>query len=215
MAENRGAAPRPPPDGSDRALNDAIAALRPKMVQFVRAKMPRRLQARLDEDDVVQQAFARVLTRRDSQVAMHPKALGAYLMKTTKTVLVDLIREHGAAVRNPAREERQPVESSLSGTSPADRIAAPLSTPSMKVRRKEETERIEAAMKLLSPERREVVRLKMIEGLTHEEVAARLKIPFQTARDRYIKALVIVARELGDDDSAAGAPCGARPPRIR
>ena len=131
-----------------------------------------------DAEDVVQEAFVRYWR--------HQRALGgdpqALLLISVRRAACDLARRNQ---RRAVREEwagggGDEMETLFDPTGQnGDRSAA-----------------IEAALRCLSAEQREVLTLKIWGELTFDEIARQLDIPLNTAASRYRYALVALQKEL-------------------
>ena len=124
-----------------------------------------------DAQDAVQEAFVRTWPRRQTI-----DDLSAYLYTATRTAALDLSRGQR---RSKRREEEV-------GNDPQRprwfEAAATLETD-------ERRQRIEAALKELAADQREVIVLKIWGGLTFDAIAHALEIPPNTAASRYRYAL--------------------------
>jgi len=131
-----------------------------------------------DAEDVVQEAFVR-FWRHQRQLPGEPMAL---LITSVRRAAVDLARRE---TRRAAREEF-----SADGGGPHG--------PMFKTSLEDDDRRvaIEAALRELVPEQREVLVLKIWGELTFEQIAAQLEIPPNTAASRYRYALAALRKEL-------------------
>jgi RNA polymerase sigma factor (sigma-70 family) len=146
-----------PTTWSDRRLAELLDRL------CAAHRMDRRLQARVDGDDVRQEVMYRLL--RVDPLAGRPLAVWeAYLRQTFDTAVEDLRRRHSADKRDLSRELR---EGDLSpGHSPdsTPQLAAVLhahdTSPSQAAVRNEAEERLEAALSRLPVNQQRAFRLK-------------------------------------------------------
>lgn len=131
-----------------------------------------------DAEDVVQEAFVR-FWRHQRQLGGEPQAL---LITSIRRVAVDLSRRED---RRAAREQQA---EEVSG-----RMEPFFETP---VEDRERVLLVEAALRCLPPEQREVLVLKIWGELTFEQIAGQLAIPPNTAASRYRYALAALRRDL-------------------
>lgn len=132
-------------------------------------------------EDLVQEAFARVWHRRGR--------------------LKDLQRLDGylyAAVRNLALDHARRTEHAEGGKVLAARPGAVEEEPGP------DPERIDAALRRLLPEQREVIVLRVHLGLSFAEVASRTGAPPGTVHSRYRLAMAHLRQYLGDLAPVAG-----------
>jgi RNA polymerase sigma-70 factor (ECF subfamily) len=113
--------------------------------------------------------------------------------KTAYERLLKARRDHRAARRNVAREAAAPDKSALVL---ARSLAAPGPTPSAAAEARERADAVARAIEGLPPADREVLLLRHIDGLTHEEVAALLDVTAAAARQRYGRALYRLQKAL-------------------
>jgi RNA polymerase sigma-70 factor (ECF subfamily) len=131
-----------------------------------------------DAEDVVQEAFVR-FWRHQRGLGGEPQAL---VFTSLRRAAVDLARRNQ---RRVAREER-------AGDGPEDSVALFETLEVADDRRVA----IEAALRRLPAEQREVLTLKIWGELTFDEIARQLDIPPNTAASRYRYALTALRREL-------------------
>lgn len=130
-----------------------------------------------DAEDVVQEAFVR-FWRHQRSLGGEPLPL---LLTSVHRAATDLARRNS---RRALREE----------TAESCTPAAPLFEPS--VDGDDRREAIEAAMRQLPAEQREVLALKIWGELTFEQIAKQLGVSSNTAASRYRYAIAALRREL-------------------
>jgi RNA polymerase sigma factor (sigma-70 family) len=82
----------------------------------------------------------------------------------------------------------------------ADRLAAPVSSPSRQLLRREMRDRVHAGLARLAPADREVLVLRYLEQLPTAEIAAVLGIGEGAVKMRHRRALDRLCKLLGDDE---------------
>lgn len=132
-----------------------------------------------DAEDVVQDAFVR-FWRHQRHLPGDPQAL---LVTSVRRSALDLARREA---RRLAREERAD-----GGRETPDAWLAPLPGDDDERRRE-----IEAALRHLPAEQREVLILKVWQELTFEQIGATLNLSPHTAASRYRYALANLRKEL-------------------
>ena len=158
----------------DESWKDWFARYGPKLLLCAR-QWTRSL---ADAEDVVQEAFVR-FWRHQRQLGGEPQAL---LFTSVRRAAVDLARRN---TRRDAREEW--AEGGLESTEPIFEI--PLEGD-------ERRQAIEAALRRLPAEQRDVLMLKIWGGLTFEQIGAQLEISPNTAASRYRYALTALREML-------------------
>lgn len=154
--------------GDDAALTALMRAYHDRVYRFG----TRVCRDAFDADDAVQEAFAKLATRKD--VVEHPGAL-AWLM----TVVLNTCRR---LLRPFARERR------VFGTRTDDDIISDQPSPQLALERWELVERVHAAIRALEPKEREVIVLRDLEGMSGEDTAAALGIPLAAMKTRLHRA---------------------------
>jgi RNA polymerase sigma-70 factor (ECF subfamily) len=91
-----------------------------------------------------------------------------------------------------------------------DREGCPVTTPpeadpQEQVIRKENIERVRRALEKLSPEDRELLKLRHVDGFTYKQIATALGCSVSTAHARVLRAHEHLRKLLGDDSAAQAA----------
>ena len=157
--------------GDEQAMAQLLAKLLPSVRAFVRAHMGPQLRARESMSDVVQSVCRELLTHQDR--FQHPDANGfqAWLFTTARRKIANRARDLGRDKRDVRREVGAIDESGLAALGAA---YAKMSSPSGHALRKEEVERLEAAIDSLPEEQREVITLAHLVGLSRAEIGAQM-----------------------------------------
>jgi RNA polymerase sigma-70 factor (ECF subfamily) len=184
--------------GDRVARGELLERHRQKLKRMVAVRLDRRLAARLDPSDVVQEALAEAARRLDDYLRERPMPYYPWLRRLTWIRLEKTHRRHTAGRRNVAREEppELPQESALEL---ADRLLAPDTNPADAALRRERRERVRAALDRMSAVDREVLVLRYLERLSTAEIAAVLTISPGAVRLRFMRALERLRERLGDD----------------
>ena len=187
-----GSASPAPSEGLGEELADVFQQNRDRLRQLIRLRLHPRLQGRLDESDVVQDAFVDA-NRRFAEYTANPAVpLFLWLRSLTLQRLIDLHRLHlGAKMRDAGREislHTGPLPEA-SSISLAAQLVGQMTSVSQAAIRAETQVRVQAALNLMDPIDREVLALRHFEMLTNEEVAQVLGLKKSAASNRYIRAL--------------------------
>jgi RNA polymerase sigma-70 factor (ECF subfamily) len=177
--------------GDERAFAEAFAEHRERLWRMVHFRLDRRLQGRVDADDILQEAYLDGVKRMHHLVENQPISLFVWLRLVTGQTLIDVHRRHlGAKMRDAEREES--IQQRLSeGTSVSlsYHLLAHLTSPSQAAAKAELTALVEEALGGMSETDREVLALRHFEELTNTEVAEVLGIERKAASIRYVRAL--------------------------
>ena len=176
----------------DKPLGEMLQRHRERLKRMVRLRMDRRLQGRIDDSDVIQDAFAEVAKRYDEYIADPPMPFFLWLRFLTKQRLLVLHRRHlGAQTRDASREVSLFRGAWPEATSAA--LAAQLvgrsTSPSNAAVKAEIIVRIQDALNSMDTSDREVLSLRHFERLSNIETAQELGIQDAAASQRYVRAL--------------------------
>jgi RNA polymerase sigma-70 factor, ECF subfamily len=192
--------------GGDRlAREQLLAGHRDRLRQMIAVRMDRRLAARVDPSDVVQDVLAVATRDLSDYLRNRPLPFYPWLRKLAWERLIELQRQHLVArKRSVAREEFGiPELPDESAAVLAERLLSHNSSPSDALIREEMRQRVRDALERLSPRDREVLILRYLEQLSPAEVAAVLGIKEGAVKTRQTRALVRLG-ELLQNNSDEG-----------
>lgn len=178
-------------DGEE-VLADAFAAHRERFWHLVTFRMDRRIAARVDADDVLQEAFVAASTRLEHYLRDPSFSLFVWLRMIVSQTLIDVHRRHvGTEMRSAGREvsiggPRYPQTTSVSL---ASHLVGKQTSPSGAVARDESSAALAQAIEQMSLLDQETIALRHFEGLTNAETAEVLGISVTAASNRYVRAL--------------------------
>jgi RNA polymerase sigma factor (sigma-70 family) len=127
-----------------------------------------------DIDDLVQEAFLRLLKMREKAPVFHPRAL---LLGIARNAALDLYRRKKRSRTNPLGENEQ-LDVPDDGPSTQDIVSL-----------RQENVLLEEAIRNLPGRCRDVLVLRRLEGLSQKEAAERLKISVKTVDAQLTRAL--------------------------
>jgi RNA polymerase sigma-70 factor, ECF subfamily len=183
----------------DRAARDELLARhRDRLRRMVALRLDRRLAARVDPSDIVQEALADAARRLDDYLRDRPLPYYPWLRRLTWDRLDKAHRRHTAARRSVGREEPPPLPAE-SALELADRLLADNTDPADAALRRERRVHVRAALGRLAPADREVLALRFLERLTTAEAAAVLAVTPGAVRLRVMRALDRLRELLGGD----------------
>jgi RNA polymerase sigma-70 factor (ECF subfamily) len=202
--------------GEPRALGELFGAHRERLRRMVHLRLDRRLQARVDPSDVIQDAFldaSRRLAEYGADPAMPPFL---WLRFLTAQRLVTLHRVHlGVKGRDAAREvslHSGPLPSADS-RSLAAQLLGRLTSPSWAAMRAEIQIKIQDALNAMDSIDREILALRHFEELSNSETAAVLGLHKAAASNRYVRALRRLKDSLAPILGLGDGPEAPRPRR--
>jgi RNA polymerase sigma-70 factor (ECF subfamily) len=193
--------------GEDAARQRLLALHRDRLRRMIAVRLDRRLAARIDPSDVVQEALADADQHLDEYLRDQPMEFYPWLRHFAWEHLVDLHRRHVQAQRRSVvREEvHHPGLSEESVLALAEHLVASGTSPSGRLIRAELRDRVQDALARLAERDREVLVLRHLEGLATADVAAVLGISAGAVMTRHTRALVRLRALLGDDGEEVGS----------
>jgi len=177
--------------GDGEARQVLLASHRARLRQMIALRLDRRLAARIDPSDVVQEALADAGQALSEYLRRRPLPFYAWLRRFAWDRLVELHRRHVLAQRRSVERE-EPWAAAWTDPSAlalADHLASGGTSPSRRLHREELRERVQAALALLPPRDREVLVLLYMEELSAAEIGAVLGMTEGAVRTRHVRAL--------------------------
>lgn len=175
-------------NGDRPGIERLVVAHRDYLKRVVSLRMNRRLQARVDPSDVVQETQLEAVQRVNEFLDNPELPLRLWLRRLACDAVVDAQRRHiHAEKRSMKREMFLPERSSLNM---GRQLLAGVSTPSRQFSKKELAQMVREAVERLSADDREVVLLLAFEGLNSTEAGHVLDVEPATVRKRYGRALL-------------------------
>jgi len=176
----------------EQAFRELFTRFRDRLKRMVDLRLSRRLQGRVDDSDVVQEAYLEASRRLQEYVAEPGLPFYLWLRHLTGLKLAEVHRRHlGTQLRNADRE----VTLHRGGLPAADSasLAAQLlgtaTTPSEAAIRAETRLQVQEALNAMDPIDREVLALKHFEQLSTSEIAQVLGLSKAGAGSRYLRAI--------------------------
>jgi RNA polymerase sigma-70 factor (ECF subfamily) len=179
-------------DHGEQTLAEAFAENRERFWHLVNFRMDRRIAARVDADDVLQEAFVAASTRLPHFLKDPSFSLFVWLRMIVSQTLIDVHRRHfGAEMRSAGREvsiggPRYPQTTSVSM---AAHLVGNHTSPSGAAVREEDSVGLSQAIEKMSELDQETIALRHFEGLTNSETAEVLGISVTAASNRYVRAI--------------------------
>jgi RNA polymerase sigma-70 factor (ECF subfamily) len=186
--------------GDATARGRLLERHRPRLKRMVALRLDRRLAARVDPSDVVQEAILEAAVRLDEYLRERPIPFYPWLRRLAWDHLTGAYRRHLRAGRRSVEREEPPALPGESVVELAERLLARNAAPSTGLRRQERRERVRAALARLAERDREVLVLRHLEDLSTAEAAAVLGISEGAVKVRLLRAMQRL-RDLLDEES--------------
>ncbi len=178
--------------GDRGALDELLVQYGDQLKRMVRLRLDRRLQGRIDESDVLQEALLEVAGKLDDYLADPKAPFYLWLRTLTGLKLAELHRRHlGTQLRDASREVSiyrgaLPEANSLSL---AAQLLGKFSSPSQAAVKAERRIKLQEVLNSMDPIDREVLALRHFEQLSNAETAHVLGMSESGATARHVRAL--------------------------
>jgi RNA polymerase sigma-70 factor (ECF subfamily) len=183
--------------GDAEAGQELLSRYRGRLAAMVKLRMDRRLTARFDPSDVVQETLVEATKRLRRFAQTQPIAFYPWLRSMAWERLIQLHRQHLHAQRRSVRREEiafpLPDESELLL---AERLTSSTIGASGFAVQKEVCARVRAALHQLPEASREVVILRHLEDLSFKDITSVLQISEAAVYSRYRRAVEQLAKLL-------------------
>ena len=179
-------------DGDESALNELFSRYRDRLKQMVHLRLNRRLQGRVDDSDVIQEAYIDV-SRRLSEYHQDPQLpFFLWLRHITGLKLTEVHRRHlGTQMRDAGQEVslHRGALPEANSVSLAAHLMGAITSPSQAAVKAETRIYVQEALNSMDSLDREVLALKHFEQLSTSEIAQVLGLSKAGAGSRYLRAI--------------------------
>lgn len=188
------------PANDPRAEPPALAALeryRSWLGLLARLQVEPRLRAKFDPSDIVQQTLLEAVRGWPQFRGQDEAALAAWLRQILAHVLLHEVRRfRGAQRRDIGREVSLDQALAESSRRLGEALRSPESSPSERAGRNELELRLADALARLPADYAEIIILRNVEGLSHEDAAKRMGRTTGAVRMLWVRALARLREEL-------------------
>jgi RNA polymerase sigma-70 factor (ECF subfamily) len=184
--------------GDALARQELLMRYRQRLRNMIRLRMDRRLAARVDPSDLVQETLVEAVQKLSEYLRHRPLPFYPWLRQLACERLIDLHRRHIQAKKRSVRREEPPPLPDESAEQLADQLVARSNSPSSRMRRSELRTRMRVALAHLPEHDRELLVLRHLEQLSTPEIAAILGISEGAFYTRHVRALERLRTLLGD-----------------
>jgi RNA polymerase sigma-70 factor (ECF subfamily) len=193
--------------GDPAACQQLLTRHRERLRLMVALRMDARLSARVDPSDIVQEALGDAARHLDDFLRHRPLPFYLWLRKLAWERLIHAQRHHILAKRRSVdREEpHAPALPDESALALADRLIASSTSPSRRLIRDEQRQRLFTALAGLGENDREVLVLRYLEGLSNPEIASVLGTSTGAVMTRHTRALARLRKLFVEDGSEDGS----------
>jgi RNA polymerase sigma-70 factor (ECF subfamily) len=172
---------------------------RRRLERMVAVRLDRRLAARVDPSDLVQETLAEADRRLDGYLRDRPLPFYPWLRQLAEDRLAAAHRRHVRAGRRAVDREEPGGLPPASAQELADRLADSSAGPGTRLERAERVTRVRAALERLSGPDREVLVLRYLEQLPTADTAAVLGLTEGAVKMRLLRAVQRLHELLGGE----------------
>lgn len=186
-------------EGSAEALGELLAGYAHYLTLLARLQVGRRIQGKVDPDDVVQETFLEA----HRQIARFRGTTEAEFLAWLRTILggqiAMVVRRYLGTKGRDLKLEREIVAQVDQSSQAMDGgLVAGTSTPSVRASRREQAVILADALAKLPPDYREVIVLRQIDGLPFAEVATKMGRSEDSVQKLWVRSLASLRRAIGE-----------------
>jgi RNA polymerase sigma-70 factor (ECF subfamily) len=185
--------------GDAAARSELLELYRDRLRRMVAIRVDKRLAARIDPSDIVQDAMRDAFKRLDEYFATPEIAFYPWLRRIACDRLMDMYRQHITAEKRSVLKERPPQLNDESMTELAHNLATNSQNPRQQALAAELEARMMAALTRLKPKDRELLILRYMEQLDVEEIATVMGISRTAVTSRHLRAIQRLRELLGNE----------------
>ncbi|MFO0796120.1 MAG: sigma-70 family RNA polymerase sigma factor [Gemmataceae bacterium] len=180
--------------GDPAAWGTLLSDHRPYLTLLAEVHLGRRLRVKADPADLVQEAFLQAHRGFAEFRGTTPAELLAWLQQILASRVAKLVRRYYGTRARDLRVEEDLADSSAAV---AAALVDPGSSPSARAARGDEVVRVAAALERLTPDQRQAIVLRQIEGLPFARVGERMGRSEDAATQLWLRALRSLREALG------------------
>jgi RNA polymerase sigma-70 factor (ECF subfamily) len=176
----------------EQALAKYFQIVRPRLKRIVNFRLDYRLNGRVSESDVIQEAYVRAAKHIDNFLTRRDLPFFVWLRMELHQMLLDIHRHHFDAEKRDVRKDQLFTRTGSGGETSlaiAAHLIGRVSTPSRLVEKAEQIALVQQTLEQLPELDREIIALRHFEELSNLETAEYLGIEPSAASKRYLRAL--------------------------
>lgn len=178
--------------GDEAALRELFDEYRDRLKRMIRLRMSRRLKTRMDDSDILQEAYLEV-AKKLPEYAQNPEApFFLWLRQMTGLKLAEYHRRHlGTQMRDADREVSiyRGALPEANSMSLAAQLLGKFTSPSQAAVKAERRIKLQEALNSMAPIDREILALRHFEQLSNAETAQVLELSESGATARHVRAI--------------------------
>ena len=196
-------------DFDEQALASLFGLYRERLRQLVSARLDRRLAARIDADDVLQEVYLDASSRIHHYNHTHPESFYCWIKLVLTQTMTDIFRRHLDTKKRDANREislNSPTSSESSTTHEAMQLRGREPSPSQSLMREEAMWNVKVAIHSMKRVDREIIELRHFQELDNKDVACVLGITQKSASIRYSRAMSRLKNLLCESENQPDQP---------
>lgn len=185
--------------GDQQSMTVLFEQHRARLKKMIRLRLNRQLQGRIDDSDILQEAFLEAARRLPAYLSDPQSPFFLWLRGIIGDKLLEIHRTHlGTQKRNAELEVslHRGALPAANSVSLAAHLLGQLTSPSEAAVKAEMRIKLQEALNGLDPLDREILALRHFEHLNNTEAAAELELEPSAASKRYIRALARLQKIL-------------------
>ena len=188
-------------EGDEPARRELLERYRDYLRRMVSARLDRRLAARLDPSDIVQETLADAARQMDKYLRDRTLPFFGWLRLLAGEHIREAHRQHLFAQRRTIhRERRTPEFTDESAVGLFRQLVANDTSPSNRLVRQERSDQVHEAIAALSTNDREILSMRCVENLSMAEMAEALGISEWAAKARHLRAVIRIRSLLDPEE---------------
>ncbi len=184
--------------GEEAAFQELFRRHKARLLQAIALRIDRRVAARVDASDVLQETYLEAFKRLPRYLQVRPMPFYLWLCWIAREKVLTLHRRHLGADKRAVTHEAPLLPADSSATFVSAVIAGHEPSPSQALAKTELAERLRLALGKLDDDERDLILWRHFEQLSTREMAQLLEISEAAAAKRYIRAVERLRKILVD-----------------
>lgn len=187
-------------DGDSAALGELLENFRNYLLFLARLQIDPRICGKLDASDIVQETFLEAYQAFPKFRGTTEETFLAWLRQILSTTLASAVRYYVGTKQRDVRLEREIFQRMDQSSMFWNQLVSNVSTPSLKISRKEMETQLAEAMLKLPDHYRTVLRLRHTESLSFQEIAHQMDRTVDSVQKIWVRALAQLRDLVESDD---------------
>jgi len=182
----------------ENALSELISVYTTRLHEFIRTELGEKLRQRLESQDVMQQVYLEALMSITQFVDRGHDSFFAWLKRIAINRICDVDRRAFKSVKRGGEVRAADLGKDASMIRLFDDISGSITSPSMAADFADKVRLLQSALDSLTPDHKEVIRLRYIHQLSVSETAQKMDRSERAVRSLCVRAIIHLRERLGD-----------------